>query len=182
MENSTEENGKTQAELLHERTKLGKLPVIEIAGHPFYVDVRMETFRPHDDFTALGISFSIFNRFEMSFCPVRIAYDPRKHVALNIDYEKLSEIPKDWIMVEIPHPKTLDPYGYARENGLNIEQTLRSYPLRENVKAKIVPWEDTGILFYIEENKKKMERGQRREQKKLLNQDMGKRKSRGVSR
>lgn len=68
-------------------------------------------------------------------------------------------------MVEIPHPKTLDPYGYARENELNIEQTPRRYLLRENVKAKIVPWEDAGILYYIGENKKKWSEG-REENKK----------------
>jgi len=73
MKNATKENQKTQAELLHERTKLGKLCVIEIAGHSFYVDVRMETFRPHDDFSTRGTPFSIFNRFEMSLCRVRIA-------------------------------------------------------------------------------------------------------------
>lgn len=158
MENTNGKITKTQEELLYERTKLGKLPVIDIAGHPFYVDVRMERFRPHDDFTTLGISFSIFNRFEQYYGPVRIAYDPQRHIALNIDYEKLSEIPKDWIMVEIPHPKVLDPYGYARENGLNIERTLKDYPIKENIKARIVPWEETSVPYNIEENQKRLNR------------------------
>lgn len=158
---------KTQEELLHERTKLGKLPVIEIAGHPFYVDTRMEYFRPHDDFSTLGIPFSVFNRFEVSYRPIMIAYDPKKHTNLNIDYEKLTEIPADWIMIELPHPKILDPYGYARENGLNIEETLKQYPLNENMKAKVVPWEEAGVMYFIKENQKRLNRRRRLQERRM---------------
>ncbi len=52
-----------QEKLLQERMQ-GKLPIIDIAGHPFYVDIRMGMLRPKDDFRTLGIPIKSFDDFE----------------------------------------------------------------------------------------------------------------------
>ena len=146
---------KTQEELLHERTKSGKLPVIDIVGHPFYVDTRMQTLRPHDDFSTLGIPFSVFDEYEHSDEFAWIPYDPVKHELKEVDTSKLTELPKDWFFIELPHPWALDPYGYARDFGWNIEETLKEHPIQANLMAKIVRWEDMDIPEIIRENLKK---------------------------
>ncbi|MGJ1359996.1 hypothetical protein ACR79K_25155 [Sphingobacterium siyangense] len=37
------------------RVNKGMLPTIDIAGHTFYVDIRMDMLRPKDDFLSKGI-------------------------------------------------------------------------------------------------------------------------------
>ncbi len=42
---------------LSRRIKQGELPTVEIGGHIFYVDARIDLLRPKDDFSTMGISF-----------------------------------------------------------------------------------------------------------------------------
>lgn len=152
MTNSNSDKSiRTQEALLKERMG-GKLPIIDIAGHPFYVDTRMRTVRPHDDFSTEGIPFSAFDEYEYSEEFAWIPYDPKKHEVKQIDITRITALPTDWIIVEIPDPWRLDPYGYARDFGWDIEGTLNEYPLQENLKARIVPWEETEIAEIIERN------------------------------
>lgn len=148
----------SQEELLQERMN-GILPVIDIAEHPFYVDVRMNSIRPHDDFSTQGIPFSEFKDFEVIANFAWLFYNPRAHeVVKDINLEQLYKIPKDWIVVEIPHPQFLDPYGCAVKNGWDIKETLKVYPIQPNLKARIVPWEETTIPDIIKENVQRRER------------------------
>lgn len=151
-------NYPTQEDLLQERMN-GILPVIDIAGHPFYVDVRMNSIRPHDDFSTQGIPFSEFKDFDMIANFAWLFYNPRSHETVkNINLEKLYKIPKDWIVIEIPHPQFLDPYGCAVKNGWDVKETLKVYPIQANLKARIVPWEETSIPDIIKKNVQRRER------------------------
>lgn len=143
----------TQEELLEVRMK-GKLPVIDIAGHPFYVDMRMRTLRPHDDFSTLGIPFSAFDDYSISDDVAWIPYDPQKHTIKDINPSQLTSIPQGWMIVEIPHPWKLDPFGYARECGFELKDVLKEHPIQADLKARIVPWNETNIIEAIQENKK----------------------------
>ncbi|WP_300601993.1 hypothetical protein [Niabella sp.] len=145
--------GPSQQDLLNERMN-GILPVIDIAGHPHYVDVGMDAIRPHDNFRSPGIPFSEFKDFEMIANIAWLFYNPKERELLTkIDLQQLYEIPGDWIVIEIPQPVFLDPYGFAVKNGWDIKETLKVYPIQENLKARIVPWEETTIPRLIEENK-----------------------------
>ena len=73
----------------------------------------------------------------------------------------ITEIPKDWILIEIPHPWYLDPYGYAREHGFDIEQHLKEMPIQQHLKARALSWEETGIPALIKENKKRLKQEER---------------------
>lgn len=148
---------KTQEELLQERMN-GKLPVINIAGHPFYVDIRMQALRPHDDFSTQGIPFTIFDNYQVTDEVAVVPYSPNKHEVKDVDIGQLTAIPQDWILVVIPHPMILDPYGFARESGLPIDQFLKLYPIQNNLQAEIIPWEKTNIPKIVEQNNVKLER------------------------
>lgn len=146
-----DDNRKSQGELLNERMQ-GKLPTINIAGHIFYVDVRMNSLRPHNDFTTFGIHFARFDDHKKSDEVAWIPYDPKKHEAKDVDFSEIKEIPKDWVMVEIPNPWRLDPYGYAVKHGYPIAPFLKEFPIQESLKARIVPWKESGILEVIRKN------------------------------
>lgn len=60
------------------RVKKGLLPTIDIAGHTFYVDLRMDKLRPKDDFLSQGIVFSdIENYFDDTTDSYTIPYNPK---------------------------------------------------------------------------------------------------------
>lgn len=149
---------KTQEELLIERRDRGKLPTIDIAGHMFYVDTRMEALRPHDDFTTRGIPFYAFKIFAATEDVARIPYSPSTHSIRWLDFqelEKLTAFPKDWVMIEIQYPWKLDPYGFARDNHLDIMEHIKKFPLRDNMKAKVLSWQELGLADVIKRNKEK---------------------------
>lgn len=149
--NNPQQNAElTQKELLKERLK-GKLPVIDIVGYTFYVDVRMETLRPHDVFHTTGIAFSSFDHHSISDDFAWSPYDPKKHEVKNVDILSLQEIPNDWMLIEIAHPWKLDPYGYARDHGYNMEEHLKENPIQANLKARVVNWNETAIPELIKE-------------------------------
>lgn len=147
---------RTQKELLKER-KSGKQPVIYIANHPFYVEMHWEILRPRDDFWSKGIPFSAFEAFKVSDDLSWIPYDPKKHEAVNINPFTLTTIPTDWIIVEIPHPRKLDPYGYARENDFDIDEYVKDHPIQADIKSRVVAWSETNIPGVVEKNAEKLQ-------------------------
>lgn len=132
----------------------GLLPIVDIAGHPFYVDLRMDMLRPKDDFLSEGIVFSKIEDYYVDgkddYC---IPYNPIKHEFQEIDFSSVTEIPKDIIVVSIPHESVLDPIGYNRKHGFDELSNLKESNLKSHFKAGQVAWKDTGIEEAIRENK-----------------------------
>lgn len=134
----------------------GVLPIIEIAGHPFYVDLRMDNLRPKDDFSTIGIQFS-----EIDYCLVKdesmyqFPYNTKSRTYEDIDVDAITAIPKNVIIVEIPYKSKLDPIGYSRKYGLDQKGILRAYPPEAEMKARSVPWKETPINEIIARNLEK---------------------------
>ena len=108
------------------RLNKGRLPTIDIAGHLFYVDIRMDMLRPKDDFLSRGI---VFDEIDHYYSEERnaylIPYDPKKHEFRELDYDKLLNVPKDLIAVEFPFQRQLDPIGWNRHGGWDIKADLK---------------------------------------------------------
>lgn len=135
----------------------GALPVIEIAGHPFYVDIRMDCLRPKDDFSTTGIQFSaIEDCLIEDEAKYMVPYDPKAREYVELDFNTITEIPEGLIVVEIPYQSQLDPIGYARKYDLDPKDLLRAYPPEANRKARIVPWSETPIERIMERNIKRL--------------------------
>lgn len=61
------------------RVNKGVLPIVNISGHTFYVDIRMDMLRPKDDFLSKGIKFSeIENYYDEDKRTYTIPYNPKK--------------------------------------------------------------------------------------------------------
>lgn len=154
--------GKTDFEVMVDqkafdmRVNKGMLPTIDIAGHTFYVDIRMDMLRPKDDFASKGI---VFDEIDHYFSEERnaylIPYDPKKHEFRELDYNLLS-VPKDLIAVEFPFQRELDPIGWNRQGGWDIKDDLKHIGLRSHFQAKTVPWNETFIRDIIKENLEKV--------------------------
>lgn len=135
------------------RVNKGVLPTIDIAGHTFYVDIRMDMLRPKDDFLSKGI---VFDEIDHYFSEERnaylIPYDPKKHEFRELDYDNLVSIPKDLIAVEFPFQKELDLIGWNRKGGWDIKEDLKPTGIKLHFEAKIVPWKETYINDIIKDN------------------------------
>jgi hypothetical protein len=152
---------KTDFDLMVDQSALkerlsGLLPIVEIGGHPFYVDIRMDMLRPKDDFMSRGIQFS---KIEDHYVDEKerywVPYNPKTHEFQEVDFNMISDIPKDLIMISFPHESKLDPIGYNRMHGFDELFALKETNLKSAFKAGQVPWKETGIEEAIKENKTK---------------------------
>ncbi len=135
------------------RVNKGILPTIDIAGHTFYVDLRMDMLRPKDDFLSQGIVFSdIENYFDDTTNTYTIPYNPKTHEFEELD-DQITEFPKDLLAISFPHQYKMDPIGFNRQMGEDLKDGLPSAGLKLNYTAKIIPWKKTFITYLIESNK-----------------------------
>ncbi len=153
--------GKTDFDLMVDQKALdlrinkGILPTINIAGHTFYVDLRMNMLRPKDDFISNGINFDeIDDYFSEERKAYLIPYNPKTHEFQEIDWEKCTAFPKDIIAIEFPFQKYLDPVGWNRLGGWDLKDELKHTGLKSHHKAKVIPWEQTPLNDIIKENLK----------------------------
>lgn len=143
-------------EALNRRIKNGELPTVEIDGHIFYADARIDLLRPKDDFSTMGISFQELEDWYVDEKNTyAFPYDPTTHQIADIELDKIVEYPKDILFVEVPFVKTLDPVGWNRRWGWGDTEGLKETGLRVNFKAELIPWNRSGIDELIAENKTK---------------------------
>lgn len=149
----------------NDRVNKGKLPTIEICGHTFFVDITMDKLRPKDDFLSKGISFSdIEDYFNDTTGKYLFPYNPQKKELGNIDYETITEIPKDLVVVEIPSELKMDPIGWNRKHGYDLTEGLAELGLQMNFTAKEAKWEDIFVPQKIQENLGFLEKSKRENQ------------------
>jgi hypothetical protein len=153
---------KTDFDLMVDQSALkerlsGLLPIVDIEGHPFYVDIRMDMLRPKDDFMSKGIQFSKIEDYYVDEKEkYLVPYNPKTHEFQEVDFSKITDIPKDIIMVSFPHESKLDPIGYNRMHGFDEMSSLKETNLKSHFKAGQVTWKETGIEEVIKENKAKL--------------------------
>ena len=156
-------NGKTDYDLrvnpeaFSNRVDRGMLPTIQIEGHTFYVDIRMDMIRPKDDFISNGIRFSEIENFLDEQRDIYIIpYNPYKREFTDIDYETITEIPPDLVVIEIPSEYKLDPIGWNRLHGYPLTDGLKEVGLPLNFVASRATWDDIYVPQKIKENLESM--------------------------
>jgi len=150
--------GKSDLDLMVDQEALkhrlmGFLPTIDIAGHTFYVDLRMDRLRPKDDFLSNGVSFrDIDHCYDDQRHVYTFPYNPKTHEFQDIDGDTLTAIPKELLAVEIPHEHFMDPVGLNRKMGLDEKADLKFVGVRTHFQAKIIDWKSLGIEAIIQKN------------------------------
>lgn len=152
------------------RVNKGVLPTVDIAGHTFYVDIRMNMLRPKDDFLSKGIVFDeIDHYFSEERSAYLIPYDPGKHEFRELDYDKITAYPENLVAVEFPFQKVLDPVGWNRNGGWDIKDNLKQTGIKAHFTAKTIPWQETYLPEIIKANLEKQKKQQERPAEKQLN-------------
>lgn len=132
---------------LLELRRRGVLPRIDLAGTDFIIDVHRHELR-HDGYPVISLK-----SFEISGdgWQYEAFYHPGLKQVVEID-PKLTEFPGGVIKLEIPNEIGLDPVATAGEYGIDERELLRRYPIRKDLKAKIVPLSETSIPALIWQN------------------------------
>lgn len=132
------------------RVNKGLLPTIDIAGHTFYVDLHMNKLRPKDDFRSNGIGFDeIREYYDRERRAYVIPYNPTTHEFQQDDVFKMTQLPKDTIIVQFPHQHELDIVGWNRKHGIT---SSKREVARMHFEARTLPWKDTNLIEHIKRN------------------------------
>lgn len=161
-----EEDHKTAQEEALEKRLLGELPIVDIAGQIFFVDLRMNCLRPKDIFTTSGIQFSEIRKhyswLEENYV---FTYNPKTYESQEVDYTNIHSIPENLLLVELPSKRKLDPVGYARINGYEVNPFVKEVGIRSHFKAPVIPLKER--LLELHKNKKeKLQKDQTVRQKR----------------
>lgn len=177
--------GKTDFELMVDqqafgRRLMGQLPTVDISGHTFFVDIRMDMLRPKDDFLSNGIVFRqidhYYNDEQKAYI---IPYNPKTHEFKELDYDNITAIPSDLIVISFPHESVLDPVGFNRKGGWDETNGLKETNIKSHFEAKVVDWKETGIEETIQENIRKQHKQQQQSKQIDESRKTGKRQRRG---
>lgn len=144
-------NQQVAAEFLQRRLA-GELPRIDIAGSNFIVDWRLKELREND----APHNRIIFEDMQLSPSGEQYVcyYDTQKHKL----YEppgNIKTLPKNVVLLEIPHELKLDPVAVARERGVDPAVILKGNPIQKDLTAMVKPLSESRLPKLIEENLKK---------------------------
>lgn len=133
------------------------LPVLKIAGYPFFVDMVRGRLRPKDDFICKGIGLEqirdYYDRYAHSYI---IPYNPKTHEFQEIDHLSIVELPKEIIIVKFPHLQQLDRVGWNVKYGFGPAHCIKEEEFKLHFKAHTLPWEETNIPDSIKLNLEEM--------------------------
>lgn len=127
----------------------GKLPVVDLAGDQFFLDVRMNELRLTDDFNK-RISLDEFYSFDERVCAI---YDKIEKQVISIDGDTVINTPKNAVYVELPDFFHIDPIGYARKEGFSDTCFLNDVLMEDRPVAALTPIEQTEIPALIQKNR-----------------------------
>lgn len=158
----------------------GRLPVIDICGHDFVVDLRLGELRPKDHFeTSITLSNLDTDRDGDNY---EAFYHPPSLEVVSLDHT-ITELPRDVVVISIPSELNLDCIGFLKDkeggvlaSGLlgqypmtltkaelmqkmksetNLRQFLRDFPVMMKRSAKVTQLSETPLVGIIANNKKR---------------------------
>jgi len=132
----------------------GLLPIIEIAGHPFFFHAASGLAQPWADFSTMGIDLK---NIPMHPQTRRLVFDyhvpSKSRVTIGKD---ITNFPADVVRIDMPNMYYLDPVGMALRN----DKPLRYYvgdgiPMKMYRVAKVISLHRTEVAKLVRDNRKK---------------------------
>jgi hypothetical protein len=131
----------------------GELPHIDISGTDFTIDWRLREMRETSEpWKSIKI-----NDLDMTedYESYGFFYDTVNHTVFDFD-EKVTEMPENVVIAEIPNEYRMDPVAVAREQGLGEAELLAQNPIVLKHSAAIKPITGIGLEAFIEENRQRL--------------------------
>jgi len=128
-------------------------PTIDIAGHPFYIDLDKNRLCPKNDIWSRGIIFSeldyYYSHIEKAYF---IPYNEKTHTFQEVSLNE-KEIPENLIVVRIPHEHTLNPIWKNKRMDFNKSDFLKKGGVHLHYETKVISWDHTRFAETIKRNK-----------------------------
>ncbi|NII26189.1 hypothetical protein HB364_13935 [Pseudoflavitalea sp. X16] len=142
------------AEALDLRIVKGQQPWLFLRDVPFFVNYHLGRIEPKG-YPLEGIYFDDIADLIDPKNPdyYLIPFDPAQRQCKEVDLKEILQVPKGVFPMRFPIPEILDPYGWARDNGWDIMETLRFRPVVMEWHATEVSWRSLGIHQLIKENR-----------------------------
>lgn len=134
------------------RVNKGMLPTIDIEGDIFYVVLDKGRLIAKDDPMSKGIPIPTFEQYDQILGENVFAYNPKNREIKEIDYLKITEIPKDLIAIRLPFSFSLDPIGWNLMNNRDARFGLKTSNFKMHFSSPKIPWEKTDLPDIVREN------------------------------
>lgn len=159
-------------EAFQARTRRGMQPVIDIAGWPYYINVRWNLLEPRmliDERKVrptINLETECYHDFKTG--NFSLYYDTKKQEPFEV-FDEMTRLPKNVVFVKIPNLFKLDPVGMARENEEQDPRAyLNKYPLKLYHTAKVVELEHSPLAHLVNKNKQALQK--QRSARKVVDQ------------
>ena len=131
----------------------GVLPMIDIAGQLFTVDVRVNQLRPKGVHSSNGLNLKHGGWYDDKTHQHCFYYDTttRSEATINPD---LTRLPKEVVMIRIPDAYALDPVAMAKKDNVDPEIYVKMFPLKMFHRAEVIPLQDTVIMDVADQNRR----------------------------
>ncbi|WP_410220786.1 hypothetical protein [Pedobacter sp.] len=150
----------------------GELPVVDIKGYTYYVDIERDCLVPKDDDIRPEISFDdldIVNVKGYAETMYMIGYNTAKEEIEPVNMFEIQEtnaIPKDTIALIIPFYHRLDPIGYNILVEDPVQSLLKGTNVNLHIKAKVEKWSDIESVLVCNGVRTKQKGSGKKEQEK----------------
>lgn len=137
--------------------QMGKLPIVDIAGSRYVVDFESKSLKLESNTQNSEIKFvDLIPYYDQALRTAVFPYNPEKQKIQDFDWYSLQEIPKDLVLIKIPHHNELDPIGAYRTNHLSVKDSITKIQQKTFIKATTIDWKDTRLPEIIKENNAKI--------------------------
>jgi hypothetical protein len=140
-----------------ERLEKGRLPVIDIAGHPFSANMYLGKLHPQGGLLRDGISMD--DVFEHHLVHTFFYHIPtqKEYQLPEGETAGMTSLPKDVVLVMLPGPARLDPVGLAIRHGVPLDTYTKKYPLIMYHKATVIPLAFTPLAEQVKFRRAKID-------------------------
>ena len=119
-----------------EARKGGRLPIIDIAGDPLFIEIRLGELRPISEFLSDGVRLRECSRLTYEGKEQIFFYD-KTRLAGMADLEDAD--PDNLLLVKIPADRFLDPHMHSLATGLPVSAFLEDRGMKMYRVAETVP-------------------------------------------
>ncbi|WP_222165926.1 hypothetical protein [Edaphocola aurantiacus] len=136
--------------------KLGALPTMKILGQLYFVNVRLGQLEPKN------LWFNPIRLEQFRKDPTNTFYygmlDKKSMALIAYDEGQILDIPKGAVLIRVPHERVLDPFIHLRYMGWEDHpERIGKFPVRFNMEAMELDWNQSPIPRLIEENRRQLE-------------------------
>lgn len=131
----------------------GVLPLIDVAGKAYLVDIAQSKLRSLDDPNAsIDLNSAELSKDGLHFeCYLNI-----KDHSLYRPPTGISSAPEHVVFLKIPSELELDPLKVAQDKKLDLVRFLRMHPIQRDLRADVVPLDKSPLNMIIKANRAKI--------------------------